>query len=93
MVYVAMYKIFIILDIFEKLAVGIATFALYVQGRAPLLVADAGTIDRLLATYFALAFRPTRSNSRVERRYGIVLNNRYILYCVYSPWQASPSSS
>jgi hypothetical protein len=58
------YRLFMLPAVLEKLAFGIPAFVLYVQGRAPLLVAGFGAVDLVLATLFVLAFRASRSESR-----------------------------
>jgi hypothetical protein len=58
------YRLFMLPAVLEKLTFGIATIALYVQGRAPLVVAGAGTVDLILAALFVIAFRATKSGCR-----------------------------
>jgi hypothetical protein len=48
----------------EKLAFGTAVLVLYAQGRVALFVASAGVIDLLLAAFFVVAFRASRSDER-----------------------------
>src|SRR5262249_21883824 len=58
------YRLFMLPAILEKLAFGIPTVVLYVQGRIPPLVLGVGSIDLILAVFFMLAFRATRSESQ-----------------------------
>jgi hypothetical protein len=47
--------------IWEKLCFGVAALVLYAQGRVAAFVVGAGIIDLLLAVFFVLAFRASRS--------------------------------
>jgi hypothetical protein len=53
------FRLFMLPAVLEKLSFGIATLALYFQGRVALSMVCAGSIDLLLAAFFILAFRST----------------------------------
>ena len=55
------YRLLMLPAILEKLSFGVAALVLLAQGRVAALVAGAGVIDLLLAVFFVLAFRATRS--------------------------------
>ena len=55
------HRLLMLPAILEKLSFGAAALVLYAQGRAAAFVAGAGFIDLLLAVFFALAFRASRS--------------------------------
>jgi hypothetical protein len=57
------YRLFMLPSVLEKLTFGIAALAIYVQGRAPLMVAGAGTVDLILGALFVMAFRATGSGT------------------------------
>jgi hypothetical protein len=58
---VSRFRLFMLPATLEKLSFGAATLILYAQTRVALLVACAGTIDLVLAAFFILAFRASRS--------------------------------
>jgi hypothetical protein len=60
------YRLFMLPAVLEKLTFGIPALVLYFQGRAPLMVAGAGTVDLILAVLFVGAFRATSIYSRLR---------------------------
>jgi hypothetical protein len=58
------YRLLMLPAIVEKLSFGTAALALYAQGRVAAFVAGAGMIDLLLAVFFGLTFRASRSVER-----------------------------
>ena len=55
------YRIFMLPAILEKLSFGVAALVLYAQGRLAAVVAGAGVIDLVLAVFFGLAYRASRT--------------------------------
>ena len=55
------HRLLMLPAILQKLSFGVAALALFAQGRAPAVVAGAGSIDLVFAVLFVLAFRASRS--------------------------------
>ncbi|MGA6829381.1 hypothetical protein ACO9S2_17460 [Nitrospira sp. NS4] len=55
------YRLFMLPAVVEKLTWGLATLALYAQGRLAVFVVGFGLIDLTLAAFFLYAFHSTRA--------------------------------
>lgn len=58
------YRLFMLPAVLEKLTWGLATLALYAQGRLAFAVVGFGLVDLILGTLFLIAFYATRSDHR-----------------------------